>query len=450
MEGPLPVSWVDAGIFLFSKSFLYILKLILNFSVCTLLKRKEETMKNYLWISIVTGCLVLGTLFLLKLETNEQHIEAQTNSTNFDIELQTVQPVFTEQMQEIGTLQPHVAFAIADESATHYVLQFGQTKVFVEKATDILKTESAKLQQARPLTDIVKVVNKATVYERPDTASHKLAELRAGFRYPVVKTHEEWYEIELGEHSGYIAKQNTLQDTGIPVLVYHHILPKHLMTTAASTISQESFSEQMRYLHSAQFTTITTEQLAKYLQGEIILPNQSVLITFDDGLLSTKEYAYPILKDYHFSAVQHIISSRITSEENERSFISEGPLQFFTQQEMAQLADVFYYEAHTHDLHRLEGGHGAALSLTATQIDQDLQQNITQLGHVTSIAYPYGHYNEAFIEAAKRTGIALGFTTNVGYANIKASPYEIGRLGMTEKTTFEQFTSYVKGEFAQQ
>lgn len=409
-------------------------------------------MKNYLWLTVLTIGLVLGGAFFVKLEMNDRHIEAQTtqNTTDFEIELQQVQPMFTEEMNEIGTLQPHTAFAVVDENETHYTLSFGQAIVLVEKKVGIVKKGRTKQYKQLPITDIVKGVNKATVYAQPTTDSEKIAELHAGYRYPVIESGKQWHKVEIGGRTGYIAKQNTQVDEGIPVVVYHHILPKELMTTTTSTISQEAFSEQMRYLHSAQFTTITAEQLAKYMHGEIILPMHAVLITFDDGLLSTKEYAYPILKAYAFTAVQHMISSRIESEENERNFDENGPLQFLTEQEMNELSDVFQYEAHTHDLHRLEGGQGVALRLNAAQIEQDLQQNVAQLGHVTSIAYPFGHYNEAFIEAAKQAGIQLCFTTNEGYANIKASPYEIGRLGMTEKTTFAQFTSYVKGELAEQ
>ena len=407
-------------------------------------------MKTYLWITVVTIGLVLGGAFFVKLEMNDRQIDAQTTEdpTAFEIELQHAQPMFSEEMNEIGTVQPYTAFAVVDENATHYTLHLGQAIVLLEKKEGIVEKERAKRYKQLPITAIVKVVNKATIYAQPTTDSEEIAELHAGYRYPVVESGKQWYKLELGGRVGYIAKQNTQVDEGIPVVVYHHILPKEQMTTTASTISQESFSEHMRYLHSAQFTTVTTEQLAKYMRGEVILPMHAVLITFDDGLLSTKEYAYPILKDYAFTAVQHVISSRIGSQQQDRTFDVNGPLQFFTEQEMTELADVFHYEAHTHDLHRLEDGQGEALHLPAAQIEQDLQQNVAQLGHVTSIAYPFGHYNEAFIEAAKQAGIQLGFTTNVGYANIKVSPYEIGRLGMTEKTTFAQFTSYVKGEFA--
>ena len=99
-------------------------------------------------------------------------------------------------------------------------------------------------------------------------------------------------------------------DVGLPVLVYHHILPRESMKTMDSTISLEVFEQQMRYLADHHFETLTAHQLYDYLEGRLVVPSKAVLITFDDGLLSTKEYAYPLLKQYGFTAIQHIISAR--------------------------------------------------------------------------------------------------------------------------------------------
>ena len=90
-------------------------------------------------------------------------------------------------------------------------------------------------------------------------------------------------------------------DEGLPVLVYHQILPRELMRTMDSTISLEAFEQQMGYLADQHFETLTAHQLYDYLEGRLVVPSKAVLITFDDGLLSTKEYAYPILKQYGFT-----------------------------------------------------------------------------------------------------------------------------------------------------
>ncbi|MER2116127.1 MAG: polysaccharide deacetylase family protein, partial [Solibacillus isronensis] len=131
--------------------------------------------------------------------------------------------------------------------------------------------------------------------------------------------------------------------------------------------------------------------------------------------------------------------------EGEQVFDAKGPLQFFTAEEMQQMTDVFQYEAHTHNLHQFKNGAGIALELSSADIARDLQQNVNMLTNATSLAYPFGHYDEDMIAAMKEVGLLIGFTTNEGYANMQQSNYEVNRFGMTENKTFEQFTSFVKG-----
>ena len=72
-----------------------------------------------------------------------------------------------------------------------------------------------------------------------------------------------------------------------------------------------------------------------------------------------------------------------------------------------------------------ETGTGVALDHSKEEILLDLQQNLEQVPTAVSLAYPYGHYNEDFIAAAKEAGLLVGFTTTEGYANMRSSNYEV-------------------------
>ena len=86
-----------------------------------------------------------------------------------------------------------------------------------------------------------------------------------------------------------------------------------------------------------------------------------------------------------------------------------------------------------------------ALDHSKEEILLDLQQNIEHVPTAVSLAYPYGHYDEDFIAAAKEAGLLIGFTTIEGYANRKTSNYEVSRYGITEKKSFEQFVDVCGG-----
>jgi peptidoglycan/xylan/chitin deacetylase (PgdA/CDA1 family) len=364
--------------------------------------------------------------------------------------LQERQPIYVkgEALTQIGELEANQPVAILGEDEAYYELRLGNSTAFVRKGQATVEKKKLSTLVATERLAAVHALQKTAVYEGADLQSSVILELEEGYRYPVVREEEDWYILSIGERPGYISKQSVAMDAGLPVLVYHQILPRELMKTMASTISLEMFEQQMAYLANYHFETLTAHQLYDYLEGRLVVPSKAVLITFDDGLLSTREYAYPILKQYGFSALQHIISSRTDRAKGDQLFDAEGPLQFFTAADLEELADVFQFEAHTYELHSLTGdsGTGVALDHSKEEILSDLQQNIEQLPAAVSVAYPYGHYNEDFIAAAREAGLLIGLTTNEGYANMKNSNYEVNRYGITEKKSFEQFAVYVEGD----
>lgn len=364
--------------------------------------------------------------------------------------LQERQPIYMKgaAMTQIGVLEANQPVAVTGEDEAYYELRLGNMTAFVRKGQATVEKKKLTTLVHTERLAAVHALQKTGVYEDADLQSSVILELEEGYRYPVVREEEDWYIITIGERPGYISKQSVAVDAGLPVLVYHQVLPRELMRTMESTISLEAFEEQMEYLADHHFETVTAHQLYDYLEGRIVVPSKAVLITFDDGLLSTKEYAYPILKQHGFRALQHIISSRSGRAQGTQLFDAEGPLQFFTAADLEELADVFQFEAHTYELHSLNklSGVGIALDLSKEEILLDLQKNTEQLPAAVSLAYPYGHYTEDFIAAAKEVGVLIGFTTTEGYANRKTSNYEVCRYGITEKKSFEQFVAYVNGD----
>ncbi len=364
--------------------------------------------------------------------------------------LQERQPLYMKgaALTQIGELAAGQPVAITGEDEAYYELRLGNMPAFIRKGVAAVEKKKL-LTVVRPeRLAAVQTLQKTAVYEAANLRSGVILELEAGYRYPVVREEEDWYILTIGERPGYIAKHSVTMDVGLPVLVYHQVLPLELMSTMNSTISLESFEQQMEYLADRQFKTLTAHQLYDYLEGRLVVPSKAVLITFDDGLLSTKEFAYPILKQYGFTALQHIISSRTDRAQGTQLFDAEGPLQFFTAADLEALADVFEFEAHTYELHALNGdsGIGVALERSKEEILLDLQRNMEQVPGAVSVAYPFGHYDEDFIVAAKEAGLLIGFTTNEGYAQRKNSNYEVCRYGVTEKKSFKQFVAYVEGQ----
>lgn len=96
---------------------------------------------------------------------------------------------------------------------------------------------------------------------------------------------------------------------GIPVLVYHGIVPK----AESCNITPETFREHMTALKEAGYTTLTMDEFAEYMSGSRTVPERSVLITFDDGRTDSFSGADPVLKRLGFHATMFSILTNVRS-----------------------------------------------------------------------------------------------------------------------------------------
>ncbi|MEG0449028.1 MAG: polysaccharide deacetylase family protein, partial [Lysinibacillus sp.] len=356
-----------------------------------------------------------------------------------------------EKEGEIAILQPNVPIEYIAETNDYFAIELGQSVGYVEKSRGT-KTNGAvltKLKTEPNASGGISTTNaQVPVYTEMSVDSQKQMVLLQGLRYPIEGQWEDWYILRIGGQVGYVAKQEATLDKGIPVLMYHHVLPESELATykgVSTTITAEAFEEQMTYLVKEQFKVLTKQELLAYLQGELILPLNAVMITFDDGLLSSKEYAYPILKQHGLQALQHIISARKDREDGFQEFDANAKLQFVTDEEMEEMKDVFSYEAHTFNLHILDPDTQTSrlVKASAGELRDDLLQNLEDLPNATAFAYPFGQYTEETIEVLRELDFKLAFTTQEGYTIIGENEFLLKRFGPTQDTTLEQFVQYV-------
>lgn len=101
----------------------------------------------------------------------------------------------------------------------------------------------------------------------------------------------------------------------IPVLVYHKIADEKNGTN----ISRKIFEDQMFYLKESGFHTVSLDDLEKFLEGKISLPEKSFVITFDDGAKESFYPADPILHALGYKAVMFVIAAHSLSDGHENS-----------------------------------------------------------------------------------------------------------------------------------
>lgn len=100
---------------------------------------------------------------------------------------------------------------------------------------------------------------------------------------------------------------------GIPILMYHHInFPPRDEKNRKLWVSIIKFDQQMAYLKKHGYHSITFKDLMMHAREGSLLPDNPVIITFDDGAESIYTNAFPILKKYSFRACIFLIVEQST------------------------------------------------------------------------------------------------------------------------------------------
>lgn len=194
---------------------------------------------------------------------------------------------------------------------------------------------------------------------------------------------------------------------GVPVLLYHHILPDEYKNTDHwrgndITIATSEFRRHLQMLTDGGYNVVTADEVVAYVRGEILLPDKSIMLCFDDGYRSNTYFAAPILDEFGFKAT---VFSIICGYEN--AYVEEYDyyaLQKITPEDLAPWEEVIDQQCHTY------ANHNQLHQQSYNQIYSDLMQAQSTYA-CEYFAYPYGKYNDTATQAVKDAGFLAAFTT---------------------------------------
>jgi peptidoglycan/xylan/chitin deacetylase (PgdA/CDA1 family) len=182
---------------------------------------------------------------------------------------------------------------------------------------------------------------------------------------------------------------------------------------------------------------IRLADLADFLEGKRPMPKRAVVITFDDGHVSSYQYAFPLLKKYGFHATYFLYTDFLGARD---------ALTWAQIREMSE-SGLIDFQAHskTHSNLVLKAGEESEQRYRE-RIDVEIRQprDLIQRHlptHVMHYAYPYGDANEAVIDRLTQAGnYKLGLTVNPGGNAFFAYPFMLRRtmvFGEHDLATFK-------------
>lgn len=144
------------------------------------------------------------------------------------------------------------------------------------------------------------------------------------------------------EHFASITKKDRYQHK-VAVLMYHDIDP---VKQGGDIITPALFASQLDYLRSKDMNFISLEQFRLFMEGGKV-PDNAVLVTFDDGYENFYTTAYPIMKQRHIPGVSFVI----TGDFSKGALVATPHMTKAEIQNMTSSDPNMEVQAHTNKLH---------------------------------------------------------------------------------------------------
>ncbi len=218
----------------------------------------------------------------------------------------------------------------------------------------------------------------------------------------------------------------------IPILMYHKVEEQEISSRHKTYITSTRFESHLRYLRWSRFQTLTFSDLNRFIGGELPwaqFPKKPVILTFDDGYVTTFQNAVPKLERFDFRAVFYVLGDSQIQSNLWDSATGEPVSRLIGGDEIRRLAEL----GHEIGAHSLTHPRLTELDANALrhEIDGSREAVIRMTGQAPhSFAYPYGGLNDSVKEAVRSAGFSFAVATDTGGRRMADDLFQIFRVSI--------------------
>ncbi|MBP7933353.1 MAG: polysaccharide deacetylase family protein [Phycisphaerae bacterium] len=205
----------------------------------------------------------------------------------------------------------------------------------------------------------------------------------------------------------------------VPVLLYHRLI-SHAAAEQGLVPDKEMiwvsydtrFAEQMQYLRDAGYVTLDFDDYLRVRAGEMPLPAKPVIVTFDDGYLSTYTMGFPVLKRLGQKGVVFV---SLEPDEHTRNLV-KGVDGFLSPDQMREMAGSgMSIQSHTVT-------HCILADLADEVALRELEESRRRIAEITGrpvehIAIPRAGYSRRIKRLTRMAGYRTACCNNKGSVN---------------------------------
>ena len=240
----------------------------------------------------------------------------------------------------------------------------------------------------------------------------------------------------------------------IPIIMYHQI-SENKSIWGDYVIPLSVLEEDFIYMKHNNINPISFEHLQLFAEKGTKLPENPIIITFDDGEKSFLTKVLPLLEEFNFPANINVVGSLVElytqngDTDDRYAYLNENDIKNLVKNELVTIG------CHSYNLHSLSGRRGMGKLYGESEeeyknlINNDIDKFNSVFEKITGaktniIAYPYGIKNEALKNIVRKNGFDITLTCREGTNKISvgSSLEELGRFnrpyGKSSKSFFEK------------
>lgn len=233
------------------------------------------------------------------------------------------------------------------------------------------------------------------------------------------------------------AWDGTYRRIRVPILMYHYVSdpPEDADEYRIDlSISPEMFRAQMDALYSGGYTPISLYYLDAALLTGVPMPDNPVVLTFDDGYVDHYVNVFPVLQQYNFTGTFFVITGTADAED-------PAHLSWAQVREMADAG--MDMESHTKTHPDLRDRDYDFLVYELLGAIESLQAFTGRMPHMQ--AYPGGRYDDATLDVVNTLPVWRAVTTAPGVLHTSDNRLEMSRQRISSDTGVAGMLSLLAG-----
>jgi biofilm PGA synthesis lipoprotein PgaB len=203
------------------------------------------------------------------------------------------------------------------------------------------------------------------------------------------------------------------QTDRVPVIMYHDVIAKRGRTSVWFDCTKAEFEEQMNWLAAQGAHAVSLDDLYRHLTTGEALPDNAVVLTFDDNYQGFYDNAYPILKKRNYPSAMFVHTNYVGDKKSDHPKMDWDTLKQLEAEKLVTIGS--HTLSHPDDMRKLPPDEQEKeLTGAKTLLEQ-------KLGHpIPYLAYPNGRADNVTKELARKAGYTMAFMIDNGAA--EASP----------------------------